>query len=163
MDAHSVRFQGPTVLFMGGVPYGGVVSDEHRVPPSWSAGQKGLHSSFSADKKENKRIWKNLDILGLFCSFCLPKPEGLAVPHPSGVPAGTSPVPVGICTGLSFPPGEQHQPVAEVVGLFRGEDGPQLVFHLHRVLAVAEAQQVGDADAVGVADDGGLPTEETPL
>ncbi len=48
-------------------------------------------------------------------------------------------------------PAMEHQPVAEVVGLLRREHPAQLHLHLHRVLgAVGEAQQAGDADAVGV-------------
>ena len=53
--------------------------------------------------------------------------------------------------------GDTHRPavedhaVAEVVGLLRGEYGPQLLFHLGGVLGtVGKAQQAGDADTVGV-------------
>ena len=43
--------------------------------------------------------------------------------------------------------------MAEVVGLLRGNDLPQLQLHLQRVLAaVRQSQPSGDADAVGVAD-----------
>ena len=52
------------------------------------------------------------------------------------------------------PPGHAHRPavedhpVAEIVGLLGGQDLPQLLLHLGRVLgAVGEAQQAGDADA----------------
>ena len=41
--------------------------------------------------------------------------------------------------------------MAEVVGLLRRQNGPELLLHLDRVLgAIGEAQQTGDADAVGV-------------
>ena len=41
--------------------------------------------------------------------------------------------------------------MAEVVGLLRGQDRPQLGLHFAGVLGtVGEAQQAGDADAVGV-------------
>ena len=53
--------------------------------------------------------------------------------------------------------GDTHRPavedhaVAEVVGLLGRQDGPELLLHLGRVLgAVGEAQQAGNADAVGV-------------
>ena len=58
--------------------------------------------------------------------------------------------------GPAHRPAVEDQPVAEVVGLLRGQAGPQLFFHLARVFgAVGEAQQAGDADAVGVRHDGG--------
>ena len=43
--------------------------------------------------------------------------------------------------------------MAEVIGLLRWNDLPQLLLHLQRVLAaVRQSQPPGDADAVGVAD-----------
>ena len=43
--------------------------------------------------------------------------------------------------------------MAEVVGLLRWNDLPQLLLHLQWVLAaVRQSQPSGDADAVGVAD-----------
>ena len=41
--------------------------------------------------------------------------------------------------------------MAEVVGLLRRQDGPQLLLHLSRVLgAVGQAQKAGNADAVSI-------------
>ena len=43
--------------------------------------------------------------------------------------------------------------MAEVIGLLRWNDLPQLLLHLQWVLAaVRQSQPSGDADAVGVAD-----------
>ena len=59
-----------------------------------------------------------------------------------GVPGGTA------------VPAEEDDAVAEVGAFLRGEDLPQLLFHLFGFLALAQAQSAADADAVGVADDG---------
>ena len=50
----------------------------------------------------------------------------------------------------------QHQPVAEIRRLLRRQNRAQLRFDLCRVLALGEPQKVCDADAVRVADVGGL-------
>ena len=52
---------------------------------------------------------------------------------------------------------EEHHAVAEITRLLRREDGAQLLFHAQRVFAaVGEAETARDADAVRVADVGGL-------
>lgn len=65
------------------------------------------------------------------------------IPH-SGVP------------GLCSIPTEQYGAVAEVIGFLRRKQLAQLIFHLCRIFSGGEPQQVGNADAVGVAYDGGL-------
>ena len=53
--------------------------------------------------------------------------------------------------------------MAEVRALLRGQDGPELVLALGRVLgAVGEAQLAADPDAVGVADHGARDAVEVP-
>ena len=42
--------------------------------------------------------------------------------------------------------------MAEVIALFRRQDFSQLLLHLFRFLAVAQAQLAADADTVGIAD-----------
>ena len=42
--------------------------------------------------------------------------------------------------------------MTEVVGAFHRQNLPQLLFHLQRVGALAESQQIGDADTVGITD-----------
>lgn len=65
------------------------------------------------------------------------------IPH-SGVP------------GFAVFPTEQYGAVAEVIGFLRRKQLAQLIFHLCRIFSGGEPQQVGNADAVGVAYDGGL-------
>ena len=54
----------------------------------------------------------------------------------------------------------QHKAVAEIRGFFGWDDLAQRVFHLDRVLDIFDkAQPVGQPDAVGIGDDGGLPID----
>ena len=57
----------------------------------------------------------------------------------------------GLCERIGLDGKFTYKP--QVVGAFHRQNLPQLLFHLQRVGALAESQQVGDADAVGVADD----------
>lgn len=58
--------------------------------------------------------------------------------------------------GFAVFPTEQYSAVAEVIGFLRRKQLAQLIFHLCRIFSGGEPQQVGNADAVGVAYDGGL-------
>ena len=60
------------------------------------------------------------------------------------------------CPGFAVFPTEQYGAVAEVIGFLRRKQLAQLIFHLCRIFSGGEPQQVGNADAVGVAYDGGL-------
>ena len=59
-------------------------------------------------------------------------------------------------SGFAVFPTEQYSAVAEVIGFLRRKQLAQLIFHLCRIFSGGEPQQVGNADAVGVAYDGGL-------
>ena len=48
----------------------------------------------------------------------------------------------------------EYQAVAEVIALLRRQDLAKLHLHLLRLLALCKAQQIGDADAVGITDHG---------
>ena len=58
---------------------------------------------------------------------------------------------LGISGGTAIP-AKEHDPVTEIAAFLRGQNGPQLLFHLLRFLAMTETQTAADADAVGIAD-----------
>ena len=49
-------------------------------------------------------------------------------------------------------PAEQDDPVAEIGAFLRRKNGAQLLFHLLRLLALAQPKPTADTDTVGVAD-----------
>ena len=58
---------------------------------------------------------------------------------------------LGISGGAAVP-AEEHDPVTEIAAFFRWQNGPQLLFHFLRFLALAETKTAADSDAVGVTD-----------
>ena len=47
---------------------------------------------------------------------------------------------------------EKYDSVAEIAAFFRGQNGPQLLFHLLRLFALGKTQAAADPDTVGITD-----------
>ena len=55
-------------------------------------------------------------------------------------------------TGSADIPSEQDDAVTEITALLRRQDVPQLPLHLLRILALGQAQAIGNANTMGIAD-----------